>query len=81
MAQEEYKFPDEQEVKTKDDDKVDFEIEGEGKPEVEIIDDTPAEDRGRKPMKEPPADVTDDELEQYSESVKKRIQHFSKGYH
>jgi hypothetical protein len=32
-------------------------------------------------MKEPPADVTDDELEQYSESVKKRIQHFSKGYH
>lgn len=81
MAQEEYKFPDEQEVKTKDDDKVDFEIEGEGKPEVEIIDDTPEEDRGRKPMKEPPADVTDDELEQYSESVKKRIQHFSKGYH
>lgn len=81
MAQEEYKFPDEQEVKAKDDDKVDFEIEGEGKPEVEIVDDTPEEDRGRKPMKEPPADVTDDELEQYSESVKKRIQHFSKGYH
>lgn len=81
MAQEEYKFPDEQEVKTKNDDKVDFEIEGEGKPEVEVIDDTPEEDRGRKPMKEPPADVTDDELEQYSESVKKRIQHFSKGYH
>ena len=81
MSQEEYKFPDEQEDKTKNDDKVDFEIEGEGKPEVEVIDDTPEEDRGRKPMKEPPADVTDDELDQYSESVKKRIQHFSKGYH
>ena len=49
--------------------------------EIEVVDDTPPEDRGRKPMKEPPADVTDDELEQYSESVKKRIQHFSKGYH
>jgi hypothetical protein len=31
--------------------------------------------------KEAPAEVTDDELAQYSEGVKKRIQHFSKGYH
>ena len=49
--------------------------------EVEIIDDTPSADKGRTPMKEPPAEVTDEELEQYSESVKKRIQHFTKGYH
>ena len=49
--------------------------------EVEIVDDTPEADKGRKPMKEAPAEVTDDELEQYSEGVKKRIQHFSKGYH
>tara|TARA_R110000868_G_scaffold112176_4_gene302294 strand:+ start:5240 stop:6166 length:927 start_codon:yes stop_codon:yes gene_type:complete len=49
--------------------------------EVEIVDDTPDVDKGRKPMKEAPAEVTDDELEQYSEGVKKRIQHFSKGYH
>ena len=32
-------------------------------------------------MKEAPAEVTEDELEKYSDSVKKRIQHFSKGYH
>jgi hypothetical protein len=32
-------------------------------------------------MKEAPTEVTDDELSQYSEGVKKRIQHFSKGYH
>jgi hypothetical protein len=32
-------------------------------------------------MKEAPAEVTDDELAQYSDGVKKRIQHFSKGYH
>ena len=49
--------------------------------EIEIVDDTPAEDKGRAPMKEPPAEVTDEELEQYGEGVKKRIQHFSKGYH
>ena len=53
----------------------------EEKLEIEVVDDTPAEDQGRKPMKEPPAEVTEDELEQYSEGVKKRIQHFSKGYH
>jgi len=51
-----------------------------GEVEIEIEDDTPAEDRGRTPS-EPPAEVTDDELENYSEKVKKRIQHFSKGYH
>lgn len=50
-------------------------------PEVEIIDDTPAADRNRKPMAEAPVDPTDEELEAYSESAKKRIKHFTKGYH
>jgi hypothetical protein len=81
----EFKFPDEMVVdtspKAKTEDKVEFEIENEGKPEVEVVDDTPPQDRGRTPMKEPPAEVTDEELEQYGENVKKRIQHFSKGYH
>ena len=48
--------------------------------ELEIVDDTPKADRGRKPS-EPPTDVTDEELEDYSDKVRKRIQHFSKGYH
>ena len=48
--------------------------------EIEVVDDTPKADRGRKPS-EPPADVTDEELEDYSDKVRKRIQHFSKGYH
>jgi hypothetical protein len=73
-----FKFPDEIE-KPEAEEKLQIEIEGE--PEVEVVDDTPEADRGRKPMKEPPAEVTEDELEQYSEGVKKRIQHFSKGYH
>jgi hypothetical protein len=48
--------------------------------DIEIIDDTPPEDRGRKPS-EPPEDVTEEELEAYSDKVRKRIQHFTKGYH
>tara|TARA_R110000744_G_scaffold34588_1_gene80473 strand:- start:1001 stop:2026 length:1026 start_codon:yes stop_codon:yes gene_type:complete len=48
--------------------------------EVEVVDDTPEADRNRKPS-DPPEDVTDAELADYSEKVRKRIQHFSKGYH
>ena len=48
--------------------------------EVEVVDDTPPEDRDRKPSP-PPKDLTDDELENYSDKVKSRIKHFSKGYH
>lgn len=47
---------------------------------VEVVDDTPPADRGRK-ASDPPEDVTDEELEEYSEKVRKRIKHFSKGYH
>lgn len=48
--------------------------------DIEVVDDTPPEDRGRKPS-EPPEDVTDEELKEYSEKVAKRIKRFSKGYH
>jgi hypothetical protein len=50
-------------------------------PEIEVVDDTPEPDRGRKPMEEPPKEMSDDELSKYDESVRKRIQHFTKGYH
>lgn len=48
--------------------------------DIEVVDDTPKKDRGKKPST-PPDELTDDELESYSEKVKKRLQHFSKGYH
>lgn len=48
--------------------------------EIEVVDDTPPKDRNRKPSA-PPEDPTEEELENYSDKVKKRIQHFSKGYH
>jgi len=51
-----------------------------GEVEIEVEDDTPEADRGRKAAP-PPQDVTDEELENYSEKVKSRIKHFSKGYH
>ena len=47
---------------------------------VEVVDDTPKADRNRK-ASDPPEDVTEDELGEYSEKVQKRIKHFSKGYH
>jgi len=59
------------------------EVEAKSEPDeldIEVVDDTPKADRNRKPS-EPPADVTDDELEGYSEKVRNRIKHFSKGYH
>lgn len=51
------------------------------KPEIEVVDDTPEADRNRPPMAEPPKEVTDEELAKYDEGVRKRIQHFTKGYH
>jgi len=74
----EFKFPDEKPEASK---KEEIQVEVEGDAVVEVIDDTPESDRFRAPMKEPPAEVTEEELAQYSDGVKKRIQHFSKGYH
>jgi len=54
--------------------------EVEAEVEVEVVDDTPEADQGRK-ASEPPENVTDEELEDYSDKVRKRIKHFSKGYH
>ena len=96
MQQVEYEFPDpdkkegkEVEVDVAEEAEFEIEIEGAvgreeiGKPkeiEVEVVDDTPKADRGRK-SSSPPEEVTEEELENYSEKVKKRIKHFSKGYH
>ena len=48
--------------------------------EVEIEDDTPEEDRGRKAAP-PPEDPTEDELSSYDEKVQARIKKFTRGYH
>ena len=79
MDAEKFKFPDEKPAAKAEEEKLEVSVESDV--EVEVVDDTPEEDRNRPPMKEAPADVTDEELASYSENAKKRIQHFSKGYH
>ena len=75
---------------TKPDDDFDFEIEDENtpvpevddKPEIEVEDDTPEEDRGREPMpKEIVEELEADELEEYSEKVKLRLKQMKKVWH
>jgi len=73
----EFEFPDEKEVELK----TGGEVEAQPEIEIEVVDDTPEADRGRKPMTEPPKEFAEDELTKYDESVQKRIKHFTKGYH
>jgi len=49
---------------------------------VELVDDTPIEDRGRKPLpKEMVAELEKDDLEEYSDKVKKRLSQMKKVWH
>lgn len=81
-----FKFPDENIVGKKDDkedEKLEIVIENDEAPiKVEIKDDTPPEDRGRKPMTEPPEEVTEEELLKYKDvKLRDRLAHLNKGYH
>lgn len=69
----EFKFPDEAEETTakKDADEV----------EIEVIDDTPEEDRGRKPLGREVDDPSDEELDTYTDGVKKRIKELTHARH
>jgi hypothetical protein len=75
--QTEFKFPDEIEQEAPAE-----KAEKEPEFEVQIEDDTPPQDRGRKPL---PKDVVDeldkDDLEEYSEKVKKRLSQMKKVWH
>lgn len=75
---EEFEFPDEKEAKAKA--KASSEELGDDDFKIEIEDDTPPEDRGRKPAP-PPEDPTDEELASYDEKVQARIKKFTRGYH
>ena len=72
---EQFKFPDEIEpnnVTIRDE---------EPEVEIEIIDDTPPQDRGRQPLNREVEDPTDEEIENYSENVKKRIKELTHSKH
>jgi len=75
---EEFKFPDEIEAENKaqENQKDSDDIE------VEIEDDTPPEDRGRKPLpKDMVEELEKDDLEEYSDKVKKRLSQMKKVWH
>ena len=74
-----YKFPDE--IEDKKTGEVDFEIEGGGEVEIEIEDDTPAQDRGKKPLDRQVDDPTEEEIETYSEKVQNRIKELTHARH
>jgi hypothetical protein len=70
----EFKFPDEVENKKENDQSDKFEIE--------IEDDTPEEDRGKKPSDPEFVEALEkDELEEYSDAAKKKISQFKKVMH
>jgi hypothetical protein len=50
--------------------------------EVEVVDDTPVQDRDKLGKKAPPSEeVTEEELASYSKDVQKRIKHLQRNYH
>jgi len=76
MAGEQFKFPDEIE-----DEKTKIEITTDDDFEVEVVDDTPEQDRGRKPLDREVEDPTDDEIEQYTQGAQKRIKELTHARH
>jgi arsenate reductase-like glutaredoxin family protein len=73
----EFKFPDE----TGDENNITLELEGDENVEIEVVDDTPAQDRGRKPLDREVADPTDEELNEYSSKVQKRMKELTHKSH
>lgn len=73
MAEEAFKFPDEVEDK-KQAKEEEF--------QVEVVDDTPPQDKGREPMpKQIVEELEKDDLEEYSEKVKTRLSQMKKVWH
>lgn len=72
----EFKFPDELEET-----KAAASANGSDDIEIEIVDDTPEKDRGRKPLDREVDDPTEDEIESYSDKVKTRIKELTHARH
>ena len=78
MAGEPFKFPDEIEDKTLD---IEIVTPDDEDVEVSIIDDTPEQDRGRRPLDREVEDPTDEEIEQYTQGAQKRIKELTHARH
>lgn len=73
----EFVFPDEQEEKKT----TTVETEADDNVEIEVVDDTPEQDKGRKPLDKPIVEPTSEELEGYSDKVKARINELTHARH
>jgi len=73
---EEFKFPDEVENKDKP-----LETHNEDDFEIEVVDDTPPADRGRKPLEREVEDPTDEEINQYTKGAQERIKELTHARH
>jgi hypothetical protein len=72
-----HKFPDETEDNAQD---VTLTAQ-EGDVEIEIVDDTPEKDRGRRPLDREVVDPTDDEIEKYTRGAQDRIKELTHARH
>lgn len=81
--EEEYKFPDEIDIKASDDQKLEITVEGDDDVEVNIVDDTPKEDRHVDPLPESIKDDLEkaDESAEYSKNVKQKFTQYKKAWH
>lgn len=79
VDKQEFVFPDEKEEQEAKETKQTKEEKPEF--EVEVVDDTPEKDRGRKPLEKNVDDPSDEELEQYSAQVKQRINELTHARH
>ena len=77
-----YKFPDEleEEKQSAPADNVEISVAGDDV-EIEIVDDTPERDRGRRPLDREVEDPTDDEIESYTQGAQKRIKELTHARH
>lgn len=62
-------------------DNIEVDVDAESDIELEVVDDTPEEDRGRKPLAKDVEDPTDEEIEQYGDKVKVRIKELTHARH
>jgi hypothetical protein len=80
MATGEFKFPDEIEGQTDKEQDIEISVQNDDV-EIDIVDDTPERDRGRKPLDREVNDPTDEELDTYTEGVKKRLKELTHARH
>ncbi len=75
MASEKFQFPDEKEpdvvISQQEDDEI----------EIEVVDDTPERDKGRRPLDREVADPTDAEIETYTRGAQDRIKELTHARH